>query len=261
MRPSLVCLVWFASSAAGCFGADASDLHGVEMALGAASSIAQASSIAMNAIADVAAANTSISCVTVMNGCSGFPCQGAVEVRFGGACPLPLGAASGTVSVSGSWSSASDARLEASFTSVAAGARGSVVVDATSVTVTRSPSSVSVSYVGQDVRVRGGDSLTAQAVFKVLVDTASTPDPADDRNAVDVTLQNVSGSVSQLNLSGVTLASTCRLNPTAGSATIQYVGLTSIKQEQVSFHDACDGTADVKPTAGGTQKIALDFLR
>ncbi len=71
-------------------------------------------SLALSAIAGTPAA-----CVQVTQACTSFPCTGAATVSLDGTCTLPLGgAATGQISVTGSWSSASSASVSAQFIDV-----------------------------------------------------------------------------------------------------------------------------------------------
>ncbi len=233
-------LLW----ASGC-GASSSDLHGLELALGAASSLGLVTSLAMDAISAPTA------CAQVVAGCTSFPCSGEVSITLGADCPLPLGGvASGTVDVSGSWSSADSATLSTTFVQVAAGGRTEVVVAAHDLTVDRSTTSVTVKYVGQNVSVVGASTLTNQSSWTVVSDPTAGL-------TVSGTNQNVGGAaVDQLSVSSVVIAPACAANPSSGSATIQHVSTFSIVQDSVSFHSACDGSADVNG-----KPVAFQFLQ
>ncbi len=230
-----------------------SDIRPLESGIAAAVSLGQTSTLAMEAMA-----NTAV-CASVKTACGSFPCSGAVSVTYGSGCPLPLGSGdvSGSVDVSGSWQSQGSATLTDSFVGVKAGTRSTVVVNASNLTVTRSTNSVSVRYTWQDVNVQSGVStLSAQSSWTVDVDQATTAgDPSDDVYTITGADQGVSGQVSQISANGIVVKPSCRLNPVAGRATIQKVSATSIIQSTVTFHDACDGKADVDG-----QSVALDFL-
>ena len=229
--------------ASGC-GAASSDLHGLEVALGAASSLGLATSLAMNAMSAPTA------CATVVKACTSYPCDGEVSITLGADCPLPLGGvATGTVDVSGSWQSADSATLSTTFVHVAAGGRNEVVVDARNLTVDRAISSVTVQYVGQNVSVVGATTLTNQSSWTVVIDPMGL--------TVSGTNQNVGGAaVDQLSVSSVLIAPACAANPISGSATIQHVSTFSIVQDSVAFHSACDGRADVNG-----KSVAFQFLQ
>src|SRR5262249_47037326 len=152
---------------------------------------------------------------------------------MGSGCPLPLGGeASGTVHVTGSWSSADSATQSADFVDVKAGTKSDVVVNASNLTVSRSTNQVSVRYTWQDVSVQNGVStLSSQSSWTVNVDGAGTPDdPFDDIYNIDGTDQGVSSQVTQVSASGVIVNPSCRKNPIGGSATIQKVSTLTIVQ-------------------------------
>jgi hypothetical protein len=218
------------------------DLRPMEVAIGAAASLGHASTIAMNAM------SAQTACAQVTRACASYPCSdGAVTITLGADCPLPLGgAATGVVSVTGTWQSATQATLSSTFTNVLAGANETVVVSATNVTATPT----SVSYTGQDVQAQGASALAAQSTWNVSLDGSK-------RYTISGTQQAGSGggAASQLNVSGVVLDPACTLNPVAGSATIQDVGGLSVSQANITFHSACDGKAQ----ADGTP-VNVDFF-
>ena len=242
---------------AGC-SASSADLRPLDAAIGAAVSLGAGSSIAMTAM------TTSIQCASVKAACSSsYPCSGEVSVALGAGCPLPLGGeASGTVDVMGSWHSADSASLSNTFVGASAGTKTVAVVNATNLTVSQAAGSVSVRYTWQNVNVKSGAStLGAQSSWTVDVDLNGTPgDPSDDSYTISGTDQGVSGSVSQLSATGVVVQPACRLNPVAGSATIQKVSTFDIEQSTVNFHAACDGKADVTDS-GSAHAVTLDFFQ
>jgi hypothetical protein len=199
----------------------------------------------------------------VTTACASYPCAtGAVSIALGASCPLPLGgAASGTVMVSGSWQDKDHATLSSQFVDAKAGARDEVVTTATNLTVSRSGSSLTVTYTGQDVNVQGASALAAQSSWTVVVDTAGTGDPGDDGYTVTGVQQGAGGGGGgQVSVSDAVLAAGCTQNPTSGSAVIQSAGLTSIENDTVTFHAACDGQAELQTTTGSKETVALDFL-
>jgi hypothetical protein len=242
----------------GCFGSSDVDLSQVEVALVAASSIGHSASMTG------AAMRAPVACVTISQPCSAaYPCNGVGSVTLGDACPLPLGGVgNGQIAVSGSWSANDMATLGMMF-GIGVTDGSISVSQAIGVKVTTSTGHQTVAYTGQDVSVSEGAAL-GQSSWTVDVDSKMTPaDPADDSYTITGGSQNVSAgggaAVAQVTLSGVLLDASCRQNPTAGMAVIQAVGSSTLQEDIVTFHAACDGKVDVKGTLGGThgQKLVL----
>jgi len=102
----------------------------------------------------------------------------------------------------------------------------------------------------------GVSTLSGQSSWTVDVDEGMTPgDSSDDVYTITGADQGVSSQVSQISASSIVVKPGCRLNPVGGSATIQKVSATSIVQSRISFHEACDGKADVDG-----ESVAVDFL-
>src|SRR4051812_43185990 len=74
----------------------------VQVAIGTAAMVGGGAHLAVVGMANPTA------CATVTKACTSYPCSsGAVSIAVGAGCPLPLGESpTGTISVSGSWSSA-----------------------------------------------------------------------------------------------------------------------------------------------------------
>jgi hypothetical protein len=218
------------------------DLTQMEVAIGAATSLGHSATLAMNAMTGTTA------CTQVTQRCTTYPCSGSVMITLGPNCPLPLGGtATGTVMVTGMWTSATQATLSAQYVNVQAGTRNTVVTSSTSITATPT----SVMYTGQNVQVHGGSALAAQSTWNVSVDRMG-------RYTISGTQQagGGGGSAFQLDVSNVIVdPGTCWANPVGGQATIQDVSGLSISTATVSFHTACDGKAD----ADGTP-VMVDFL-
>jgi len=167
-----------------------------------------------------------------------------------------------TVTVSGTWQSADQATVTSEYTSARVGTRNLVVAQTRNYTVQRSGDTVTATFTGQNVQVRGAVALAAQSNWTVVVNTAGTPDdPSDDTYTINGTQQSAGGtSVAQLNVSDAVLSPSCRRNPTSGRATIQQVSATRIRQEAIEFQSTCDGTAQLTSTTGGRSSVTLDFL-
>lgn len=242
---------------AGCFGSSSADLKSLEIALVAGSSIGHAASIASASMAGPTA------CATVTQPCSAsYPCSGAATLALGDACPLPLGGVgTGSVIVSGTWSAPDKTTLTLTF-GVAIGQDKVAVTEAAGVSVESAMGIYTVAYAGQDVRVDGGSALAAQSSWTVRVDGRGTAgDPSDDVYTIDGALEGASTSAGgQVTLTGVVLDPACRKNPVAGDALVQQAGSSTIEQDHVSFHAACDGKVDVQGTLGGVHAQDLSLF-
>jgi len=225
-------------------GASSVDISPVESDLDSASQIGLTATLAMNAMSST----TSVPCAQVTQACTTFPCtSGAVTITLGAECPFPIGGTgSGSVTVTGNWTSASSATLSESFTNVQVGSRASVVVSATSLTA----SPTSVAFTGQNVNVNGASVFAAQASFTV------TSNGAGQGFTVSGSDQSVAGALdnSQVSLEDVVLSPSCTENPTGGSATLQSVNGLRIQNDTITFHSACDGKAEVD---GNTQTLSF----
>ncbi len=119
------------------------DIHPVEVAIASAAELGFVASTAMNAMST----STSVPCAQVTQACTSYPCNnGSVTITLGSECPLTIGgAATGAVTVTGSWTSSTSATLSSTFTNVQVGGTSSVVASATSLTATppASPNPVS----------------------------------------------------------------------------------------------------------------------
>ncbi|HZS36353.1 MAG TPA: hypothetical protein VFF06_05980 [Polyangia bacterium] len=217
------------------------DRKPMEVAIGAAASLGHSTVIAMNAMSKTE------SCAQVVKACSTFPCSGEVTITLGADCPLPLGgAATGTIDVTGMWTSATAASLSSTYTNVLVGSRSTVFVSSTNVTATPT----SVMYTGQAAHVQGSAALAAQSTWNVSVDASGKYTVSGVQQA-----GGGGGSAQQLDVSDVTLDPACTLNPTGGRATIQVVNGLDIQSANITFHSACDGKAD----ADG-KSVPVDFL-
>jgi hypothetical protein len=224
---------------AGCIGGSA-DIRQVEVALGTASAVAQPMAIANLAVAGP------VVCASASQACATYPCTSNVAVTLGGGCPLPLsadGTASGTVQVAGNWQSASSATATLTYVNAVAGGESVVVVNTDTITLNGAPgSTMTVTYSGAHVHTSGASALTASSSWTVSVDGT---DPASMRYTVSGADQQAGLGAKQTSLTNVVLDPACRANPVSGSAIIQDVSLTSIKNVQIQFHAACDGKAEV----------------
>lgn len=237
-------------------GKKESEFRTLEVGLGTAAALGHATSIAMNALNATAGQST---CASVTTACTTFPCTGEVSIALGSGCPLPLGGvASGTVTVSASFSDADSAVMTTQFVDASAAGGNVMVTTATTLTMRRSGDIIDLTYVGQNVEVQGNTTLAAQSTWTIEIQTSGTPDdPSDDILTIDGIQQSVAGNdTSQLTVSSAVLDPACRLNPISGSAIIQEVGGLSVSQQFIEFHAACDGTAE--GLLGGS--IELNFL-
>src|SRR5262245_21415543 len=92
----------------GACGAKQAAIDEVQYGVTSASAVGRTAALAMDAMKGMVSA-----CVAVTTACSTYPCtMGAVTITLGDGCQLPLGGtASGTVTVTGSWSTADAAML------------------------------------------------------------------------------------------------------------------------------------------------------
>lgn len=249
----------------GCFGGRAAlDTRQAEYGLAAASEIGLASSIAMNAMA----ATSALPCATVSQKCTSYPCNSTVTVVMGGGCPLPLGGtATGSVSIQGTWNSATSSTATMTFAHVAVGSQNGVVTSAKNIVVSQSGSTTTTTYVGQDVQVQGAVTMVGQVSWSVTTTAATPTDPTTYSYDIEGVDQQVSGSsVTQLSAAGVTLSPSCSKNPTAGTVILQNVVGASANESDITFHSSCDGTASeitvgTGSVGGGSTTLALDFLQ
>lgn len=228
----------------GCGGSN--PLHETALGITAATSIGRSVQLAMLAVPGTQAAG----CVQVTQACSSYPCDGAATVSLGGDCPLPLGGTTaGTVSVTGHFTSASDATLAATFTNVTVGNDKPIALaTVTAVTATQSGASVKVTYAGENAGARSG--VTAASVggassWTVDIDTKGTAQPGDD--TLTVTASNASATAGvgttakAATLDGVVVDPSCTQNPIGGTGQITEVSGFIPNIENISFHAACDG--------------------
>lgn len=242
---------------AGCsFGSSSADLSSLEVALVAGSSIGHAAALAASSMGGATA------CATVTQACTSYPCSGSTSEMLGDDCPLPLGGVgTGSVVVSGTWTTPDDATLMMTF-GVAVGDGKVAVRQAAGVSVKgASTGTRTVAYAGQDVAVDSGTALAAQSSWTVSIDDHGTPgDLTDDVYTLSGAQQGAGTSqTGQVTLTGVVMDPACRKNPIAGSAIIQEVSSSSIEQDTVRFHAACDGRVDVGGALLGDhgQKLVL----
>lgn len=212
----------------------------VEVALAAGSNLGFAANVAL------AALGGPVGCGTPSPACTSYPCTNEITVALSDTCQLPLGgAASGSIKVSGIWSSADTGTITANFPDAKIGGRDVLVSTGTTVLVKRGTSDTTVTYLGQNVAVRGATALAAQSAWTVKIDPAGTPaDASDDSYTITGIQQSAgTGDTSQVALTNVKLDPKCRKNPVDGLAIIQKAGST-VDQRVINFHAACDGKMD-----------------
>lgn len=235
-------------------------INEVQYGLTSAAAVGRAASITMDAIK-----GTSTVCATVKTGCTTYSCNGAVTVNLGAACPLPLGGdASGSVEVTGMFSSADQATLSQTF----AGARINglnkdlAVASVTQLSSQRSGNIVSVRYTAANATAGASGSALAvggSATWDVSVDTKGTPDPADDRFTIKVNSASASGglgtSARVIDVDDVVLDPSCRSNPISGTAEITEVSGFIPKIIKIQFHSTCDGKAEINGSSEDLQLL------
>lgn len=228
----------------------------LEVGLATASAVGRTTSLALQGM------QTATPCTTVTKACASYPCDGAVSIALGAGCPLFIGGeASGSVTISGTWTSADEASVTSEFTDVKASAaqNGVAVAKVTTVSVQRSATQISIHYTGTSAEARptfGGGSVAAANTWDLVVDTKGTDDPADDDISIDSTsaggAAGFGASAKVVVLDNVKLGADCRKNPTAGSADVTEVSGLIPKITNVDFHAACDGKAEVN---GGSHDL------
>ncbi len=223
------------------------DRKPMELAVSAAATLGQSATLAMNAMSKTNAS----ACAQVTTDCASYPCaSGAVAITYGSDCPLPLGGqATGTVQVSGMWTSSTSATLTSTFTNVSAGGQNAVVTSATNV----SASANSVTYTSQNVVVHGATAFAGQSNWTVSVDPATKKMTINGANQAG----GGGGSAQQIDVSDVVLDPSCTLNPVSGEATIQDVSGLNVSQATITFHSACDGKASADGASVSVQFLGL----
>jgi len=242
-------------------GAKQAAIDEVQFGLTTAGAIGLSGALAMDAIKGPAPA-----CAMVQTACSSYPCtMGSANVSLSAGCPLPLGgAASGSVTVTGSWSSADSAMLQQTFTNATVAAQSNkalAVANVKQVSASRSGSNITISFTGANaVASASGTAVAAggSQSWTVVVNTKGTADPSDDVLTVDATSASggagVLGSARVASIKGAVLDPSCRLNPIAGSADITQVSGLIPTITKIQFHATCDGKAEVD---GSTQDLQL----
>lgn len=198
---------------------------------------------------------TSTTCVQVTTACTSYPCQGAATVTLGDGCGLPLGGAgTGQITVNGSFSSATDATLQATFVDVRAATSKQAVAlsSVTSLSASVAGDLVTVKYVGSNAQARSGLTSTAvggTSTWEVAIDTQGTPEASDDVLIVESTAAGASAGLGTnakvASFDNVVLDPSCTENPTAGSGSITEVSGFIPKITKIEFHAACDGKGTV----------------
>jgi hypothetical protein len=245
----------------GACGAKQAAIDEVQYGVTSASAVGRVAALAMDGIKGM-----SSSCVAVTTACASYPCNnGAVTITLGPGCLLPLGgAATGSVTVTGSWSSADQAMLQQVYANaqVTSAGKALAIASVTQISASRSGNTINIQYSGTSavagasgsaVAVGGGDTWT------VAINTQGTADPSDDVLTVNATSASGGGlsGARVASISGAVLSASCQQNPTAGSAQITQVagGLVPVPTiTNISFHSTCDGKAEVD---GSTVQLQL----
>jgi hypothetical protein len=242
---------------AACFdiGGDAVDASPAENVIGTAAPLAHAGTLAMAILS-----GSPTTCAEIVAGCSTPPCEVEIGVSVGDGCHLPIGAdaATGRVPVTGTFSTPGNANLIAVFHDVDVdGSR--VIFRRGAFTVSRTGAILNMAYGNQGLELTEPTVSVEQAGWTVEVDTGATlGDTTDDRMEISGAQQViVDSNITQVALAGVVISADCRLNPTAGSATIEKVGDSSGQITTLMFHAACDGRADVAVSLG-RDHVAVD---
>lgn len=255
--------IWVASTVMllGACGAKQAAIDEVQYGVTSASAVGRTASLAMDAMKGMASA-----CATVTTACASYPCTtGAVTIALGAGCPLPLGGtSSGTVTVTGNWSSADQATLSQTYTNtqVASAGKALAIASVTQISASRAGNTLTVKYTGTNAVAGASGSAVAvgaSSSWTVTVDNKGTADPIDDLLTVDATSANASafGGTRVASVTGAVLDPSCRQNPIAGRADITQVsgGVVPVPTiTKIQFHAACDGQAEVD---GSTTALTL----
>ncbi|HNN98603.1 MAG TPA: hypothetical protein PKI03_40340 [Pseudomonadota bacterium] len=242
-------------------GAKQAAIDEVQFGLTTAGVIGLSGTLAMDAIKGPAPA-----CAAVQTACTTYPCTtGSVNITLGGGCPLPLGgAAAGSVSVTGNWSSVDSATLSQTYTNATVAAQNNkalALASVKSVSASRSGTMLTVKFTGADAVASASGSAVAAGgsqSWTVVVNTKGTADPSDDILTVDATGASagagLGASARVAKINGAILDPGCRTNPVGGSAEITQVSTFVPTITKIQFHAACDGKAEVD---GATQDFML----
>ncbi len=239
------------------------DVSPVTTVLDASVALGLAGSIAMTAIA-----GESPDCVTLTPACTSAPCAARVEVSVTEACPLAIGAGSGsTVILDGDWTDANTGTFVPDLTSMVGVEDGAVQLALGAVVVTRDDDDITVVFAEQGVDADDSGDAEAnvdQQGWLVTVHLGGTPaDPTDDALELSGAGQTAAASdggddsaaVRQLVLALTVTDPSCRANPVSGNATVSDVGDAGGEQTSLLFHEECDGKADVLASSADPTKI------
>jgi hypothetical protein len=235
----------------GCSGGN--PLHEVAQGISAATITARSVSLAM-----VAVGGTPLSCTSIQTGCVAFPCSASVTVDVGN-CPMPLAAAdSGTITVSGTWSSATAAMVSVTLVDVKVAATNDVAAleNVTQVSANfGGGDAANVTYTSANAGARSGISQAAvggSQSWSVDIMGLTTPDPADDvfqlRSSSASVSAGLGANVDSEQLDSVEINGSCALNPINGTGSITKVQTIVPSVENISFHSACDGKGTINGT-------------
>jgi hypothetical protein len=230
----------------------------VSLGISTATLVSRSAALALDAVVGVNAP-----CASVSKACgTAFPCEGEATIALGPSCPLPLGGeAGGTVKLSGTWASATEATLTAEFTGVKTStSKEAAVAKVKAIAVERNTDFLSVHYSATDATPRTGIdpiAVGSGGTWEVVIDSRGTADPADDGLTITSTAANTEDWQSHaLDMSGAVISADCTKNPTSGSGT--FTGLSGLipapKVVAFEFHSACDGNFTVD---GKTEPMAL----
>ena len=242
---------------------DVSSDEGLNAALASGSAVGRVASLVMLDLLgeDLPGVTPADSCATPL-------CDLELEVEFGPDTPLPLGGeAEGTAWVFAYDRDEDGALLEVDLSDVTLGGRPLLTRSASLVGVSwdEYDGSLSITYVGGDIDVDDDSGAVAQAFWLVEVDTADTPgEPRDDVFEITTMEQEAEasqddGQSEQMVVTGALAVPGCRHNPVDGTAVSQDAGGSIlVSQRIVTFHEACDGQAEINGIFG---RVALDYTR
>jgi len=250
---SRLCAIVAMGLLAACGRSQQAQINEVQFGITSAAVVGRISALAMYAMKGEATA-----CTTVKTACATYPCAtGEVTVTLGPDCPLPLGGtASGTVLVTGNFTSTDSATLSHTYvnTQVTEQENKALALESvTQVKVSRLGNQVVVNYSDADAKTGatgGAVAVGAGASWTIGVGNNNTSDLADDGLGV------LAGGPSAGEFSGVRhfsvhaagLNPSCRRNPVSGFARIDVSAggsATTNSVIEIKFLPGCDGQVEV----------------
>jgi hypothetical protein len=229
----------------------------LELGLGRASAVGRVASLGL-----LAGSGVDAGCGTPAPACDAFPCEVAVTLVLGEACPIPLlGVGEGSILVDVRWAGPDEATVDYDATGVSVLGEPFLTVVAANLHAARDGDEIRVDFAASDTElfeesIVGVDSTS----WEVAIALGGTPaDPSDDVFTVEGAQEAIETTdIRTFDATDVVIEPGCPRNPVAGTGRIVDTGGVGLGSWDVSFHPACDGTADF--TSGRTSRqVALRF--